>query len=107
MEEAFEEQYPNIDLIGHDISSTEQITRLKAEADSGAETAELVGWDEDRVAVTVEGPDCVGEARLVDPSTGAAHELGRAHGLRLVDSWQGSALVRLGPRGDRHLRLLP
>lgn len=73
---------------------------------SGAETAELVGWDEDRVAITVEGPDCVGEARLVDPSTGAAHELGRAHGLRLVDSWQGSALVRLGPRGDRHLRLL-
>ena len=41
VEEAFEAEYPGIDLIGHDISSTEQITRLSAEADAGAPSADV------------------------------------------------------------------
>ena len=31
VEEAFEAEYPGIDLIGNDISATEQIARIKAE----------------------------------------------------------------------------
>jgi iron(III) transport system substrate-binding protein len=41
VEEAFEAEYPNIDLIGSDMSSTEQIARLKAEADAGATEADV------------------------------------------------------------------
>lgn len=42
VEAAFEEAYPNIDLIGFDISSTEQIARLKAEASAGLTNADVV-----------------------------------------------------------------
>lgn len=42
VEAAFEEAYPNIDLIGFDISSTEQIARLKAEAQAGVANADVV-----------------------------------------------------------------
>jgi iron(III) transport system substrate-binding protein len=41
IEAAFEEAYPEIDLIGHDISATEQVARLKAEAGSGTTTADV------------------------------------------------------------------
>lgn len=41
VEEAFEAEYPGIDLIGHDISSTEQITRLVSEAEAGAPSADV------------------------------------------------------------------
>lgn len=41
VEEAFESAYPGIDLVGHDISSTEQITRLTAEAEAGAPSADV------------------------------------------------------------------
>ncbi|SMX85636.1 iron(III) transport system substrate-binding protein [Brevibacterium sp. Mu109] len=41
VEEAFEAEYPGIDLIGHDISSTEQITRLSSEAEAGAPSADV------------------------------------------------------------------
>ena len=41
VEEAFEAEYPNIDLIGSDMSSTEQIARLQAEADAGAAEADV------------------------------------------------------------------
>lgn len=41
VEEAFEAEYPNIDLIGSDISSTEQIARLKAEAEAGRAEADV------------------------------------------------------------------
>lgn len=41
VEEAFEAQYANIDLIGNDISSTEQIARLKAEAEAGRSQADV------------------------------------------------------------------
>jgi iron(III) transport system substrate-binding protein len=42
VEAAFEEAYPGIDLQGFDISSTEQITRLKAEAAAGVSNADVV-----------------------------------------------------------------
>jgi iron(III) transport system substrate-binding protein len=42
VEEAFEAAYPGIDLQGFDISSTEQIARLKAEAAAGTVNADVV-----------------------------------------------------------------
>jgi iron(III) transport system substrate-binding protein len=42
VEKAFEEAYPGIDVIAHDMSSTEQITRLKAEAGAGIVNADVV-----------------------------------------------------------------
>lgn len=41
VEEAFEAEYPNIDLIGSDISSTEMIARLQAEAEAGVAEADV------------------------------------------------------------------
>ena len=42
VETAFEEAYPEIDLQGFDISSTEQIARLQAEAQAGVANADVV-----------------------------------------------------------------
>lgn len=42
VEEAFEAAYPGIDLQGFDMSSTEQIARLKAEAQAGTVNADVV-----------------------------------------------------------------
>ncbi|PKA39187.1 iron ABC transporter substrate-binding protein [Rhizobium sullae] len=42
LEKAFEAAYPEIDLQGYDISSTEQISRLKAEAGAGIANADVV-----------------------------------------------------------------
>ena len=42
VEAAFEEAYPEIDLVGYDISSTEQITRLQAEHQAGVANADVV-----------------------------------------------------------------
>lgn len=42
VEKAFEEAYPGIDVQGYDISSTEQIARLKAEAKAGTVNADVV-----------------------------------------------------------------
>lgn len=42
VEAAFEEAYPGIDMQGFDISSTEQIARLKAEAQAGTVNADVV-----------------------------------------------------------------
>ena len=42
VEEAFEAAYPGIDLQGFDMSSTEQIARLKAEAQAGVANADVV-----------------------------------------------------------------
>ena len=41
VEKAFEEAYPNIDLVGFDISSTEQIARIKSEQEAGAHEADI------------------------------------------------------------------
>src|SRR5688500_2226248 len=42
VEEAFEAAYPGIDVIANDMSSTEQITRLKSEAEAGVKNADVV-----------------------------------------------------------------
>lgn len=42
VEEAFEAAYPGIDMQGFDMSSTEQIARLKAEAQAGTVNADVV-----------------------------------------------------------------
>lgn len=42
VEAAFEAAYPGIDLQGFDVSSTEQITRLKAEATAGVANADVI-----------------------------------------------------------------
>lgn len=42
VETAFEEAYPGVDMQGFDISSTEQIARLKAEAQAGTINADVV-----------------------------------------------------------------
>lgn len=42
VEKAFEEAYPGIDLLGFDISSTEQIARLAAEAKAGITNADVI-----------------------------------------------------------------
>nr|WP_312794573.1 ABC transporter substrate-binding protein [Tianweitania sp.] len=42
VEKAFEAAYPGIDMVSHDMSSTEQITRLKAEASAGIASADVV-----------------------------------------------------------------
>lgn len=67
---------------------------------------ELVGWDGARVAVTVEGEDGYGESRLIDPVEGHVQVVDRRADARLIDAWDGHALVRVGPRTDRHLLLL-
>lgn len=51
VEQAFEEAYPGIDLIGYDISSTEQIARLQAEAAAGTVNADVVYISDAPVAV--------------------------------------------------------
>lgn len=42
VEAAFEAAYPGIDMVGYDISSTEQITRIKAEATAGIANVDVV-----------------------------------------------------------------
>src|SRR5699024_7234912 len=42
VEKAFEAAYPDIDLQGYDISSTQQIARLQAEAKAGITNADVV-----------------------------------------------------------------
>ncbi|MGC5627041.1 ABC transporter substrate-binding protein [Georgenia sp. Z1344] len=52
VEEAFEAEYPEIDFVGHDISSTEQITRLQAEAQAGSPSADVAYISDAPVVLT-------------------------------------------------------
>ena len=52
VEKAFEEAFPAIDLQGFDISSTEQIARLKAEAQAGVKNADVVYISDTPVVLT-------------------------------------------------------
>ena len=52
VEKAFEETYSDIDLQGFDISSTEQIARLKAEATAGITNADVVYISDAPVVLT-------------------------------------------------------
>jgi alpha-beta hydrolase superfamily lysophospholipase len=69
-------------------------------------TAELVGWDGTQVAAILTGDDGVGQSCLIDPATGDRIVLDRRSAGRLVDSWAGAALIRVGPRGYRELLML-
>ncbi|SDI28859.1 ABC transporter substrate-binding protein [Alloyangia pacifica] len=52
VEEAFEAAYPGIDMIGYDLSSTEQIARLKAEAEAGQTVADVIYVSDTPVVMT-------------------------------------------------------
>ncbi|GJF08757.1 peptidase S9 [Mycolicibacterium cyprinidarum] len=69
-------------------------------------TAELIGWDGTLVAAILTGEDGVGSSCLMDPSAGTTTVLDRRSGGRLVDSWAGASLIRVGPRGYRDLIML-
>lgn len=69
-------------------------------------TANLIGWDGTRVAAILTGQDGIGSSCLIDPADGNTLILDRRSGGKLVDSWAGAALVRVGPRGYRDLILL-
>lgn len=75
-------------------------------SDTDDATAELIGWDGTKVAAILTGQDGVGESCLIDPATGNRIVLDRRSAGRLVDSWAGAALVRVGPRGYRELLML-
>jgi dienelactone hydrolase len=85
-----------------------RIDGTAAGMDKGLEdsTAELIGWDGTRVAAILTGQDGVGQSCLIDPATGERVVLDRRSAGRLVDSWAGSALIRVGPRGYRELLML-
>jgi iron(III) transport system substrate-binding protein len=51
VEEAFEVAYPGINLQGFDISSTEQIARLKAEVQAGTFNADVVFFSDAPVVI--------------------------------------------------------
>ncbi|MET0703009.1 MAG: alpha/beta fold hydrolase [Mycobacterium sp.] len=69
-------------------------------------TAELIGWDGTQVAAILTGQDGIGNSCLIDPATGDRLVLDRRSAGRLVDSWAGAALIRVGPRGYRELLML-
>ncbi|MDF2826458.1 MAG: dipeptidyl aminopeptidase/acylaminoacyl peptidase, partial [Mycobacterium sp.] len=75
-------------------------------SDTDDATAELIGWDGTQVAAIITGQDGVGESCLIDPATGNRLVLDRRSAGRLVDSWAGVSLVRVGPRGYRELLML-
>ncbi len=52
VEKAFEAAYPGIDLQGFDISSTEQIARLKAESQAGVTNADVIYISDTPVVLT-------------------------------------------------------
>ncbi len=69
-------------------------------------TAQLIGWDGIQVAAILTGEDGVGSSCLINPTDGTTIVLDRRSGGKLVDSWAGASLVRVGPRGYRDLVLL-
>ena len=52
VETAFEAAYPGIDMVSHDMSSTEQITRIKAEASAGIASVDVVYISDAPVVLT-------------------------------------------------------
>jgi dienelactone hydrolase len=68
--------------------------------------AELIGWDGPRVAAMLVGEDGIGQSCLIDPTDGNRVVLDRRSGGRLVDTWAGASLIRVGPRGYHELVML-
>lgn len=52
VETAFEETYPGVDLVGNDISATEQIARIRAEAQAGTSGADVAYLSDAPVVLT-------------------------------------------------------
>ncbi|MFL1380045.1 ABC transporter substrate-binding protein [Nocardiopsis protaetiae] len=52
VEEAFEARYPGIDMVAHDISSSEQITRLRSESQAGTPSADVAYISDAPVVIT-------------------------------------------------------
>ncbi|MFD2236530.1 ABC transporter substrate-binding protein [Aureimonas populi] len=52
VETAFEEVYPGVDMVSNDMSSTEQITRLRTEAAAGIANADVVYISDTPVVIT-------------------------------------------------------
>jgi len=69
-------------------------------------TAELIAWDGTQVAAILTGDDGIGVSVLIDPATGDRQVLDRRSMGRLVDSWAGAALIRVGPRGHHQLLMM-
>ncbi|WP_264066120.1 alpha/beta hydrolase family protein [Mycolicibacterium komossense] len=93
------------------VVTTDPDDRDARRIDAGGEmeddgTAELIGWDGTQVAAILTGQDGVGKSCLIEPATGNRLVLDRRSAGRLVDSWAGSALIRVGPRGYRELLML-
>lgn len=76
------------------------------QTETGDGTAELIAWDGIRVAAILTGEDGVGSSCLINPADGRTLMLDRRSGGRLVDSWAGASLVRVGPRGYHELIML-
>ncbi len=74
--------------------------------DEEAGTAELIAWDGTLVAAILTGEDGVGRSCLIDPADGRHTVLDRRSGGRLVDSWAGASLIRVGPRGYHEMIML-
>ena len=88
------------------VVTTDPEDRDARRVDDAEGTAELIGWDGPLVAINAVDVDGLAAAQLVDPRTGRITLVDRRAGARLVDSWAGSTLVRVGPRGSRSLVLL-
>lgn len=52
VEAAFEEAYPGIDMVAFDMSSTEQVTRIRAEADAGINNVDVIYISDAPVVIT-------------------------------------------------------
>ncbi len=88
------------------VVTTDPEDRAARRIDDADGTAELIGWDGPLVAINAVDADGLSEAQLVDPSTGLITVVHRRAGARLIDSWAGSTLIRVGARGQRSLLLL-
>lgn len=83
VEQAFEAAYPGVDMQGYDISSTEQIARLKAEAAAGVANADVIYISDAPVVL----PELL-EAGIIE-----AYVPPRVEGL-LDDEWKSPILAQ-------------
>lgn len=88
------------------VVTTDPEDRDARRIDDAEGTAELIGWDGRLVAINSIGSDGLSEAQVVDPQSGLITLVDRRPGARLIDSWAGSTVVRVGGRGQRSLILL-
>ena len=88
------------------VVTTDPEDRDARRIDDAEGTAELIGWDGRLVAINSIDADGLSTSQVVDPQTGLITVVDRRPGARLMDSWAGSTVVRVGARGQRSLILL-